>query len=90
MPITFFMFIFLNIKLGTGKIYKLDKTNIYHVLLITLFGSVTFFIFIFSFGLFGQPSILSINIALGNLIGASLFIILLKVLTNILIFLKRL
>ena len=40
MPITFFMFKFLNIKLGTGKIYKLDKTNIYHVLLITLFAYI--------------------------------------------------
>ena len=83
-PVTLFMFKIFNISVGIGNIYKLDKTNIYHVLLITLFASVTFFILIFSFGLFNEPSILSINIILGNLTGGMLLIIILKILVNIL------
>ena len=88
MPVTLFIFKFLNITVGIGNIYKLDKTKIYHVLLITLFASITFFILIISFGLFDKPSILSVNISLGNLIGGSLLIILLKILVNILIFFR--
>ncbi len=89
-PLTLFMFKILNISLGIGNIYTLDKTNIYHVLIITLFASITFFILIFSFGLFYEPSILSINIILGNLIGGILLIILLKILVNFFIILKQL
>ena len=89
-PVTLFMFKILNISVGIGNIYKFDKTNIYHVLLITLFSSITFLILIISFGLFDEPLILNVNIALGNLIGGSLLIILLKILVNILIFFRKL
>ena len=87
-PVTLFIFKFLNITVGIGSIYKLDKTNIYHVLIINLFSSIIFFILIISYVLFDEPLILCVNIALGNLIGGSLLIILLKIFAKILIFFK--
>ncbi len=89
-PVTLFMFKVLNFTVGVGNIYILDKTNIYHVLLITLFVSVIFFILVISFGLFNKTSILSVNFILGNLIGGSLLIILLKILVIISNFFRKL
>ena len=51
-PLTLLIMNKFTIKIGVGSNYKLDKTNICHVLLITLFSSIIFFFLSLFFSIF--------------------------------------
>ena len=90
MPILLFILNFLNFKIGIGSSYKLDKTNIYHVILITFFASVFFLILTFIFSFFILHIKLDIYNIIGNFIGASLLILILKLIFALQFFIKKL
>ncbi len=83
MPITLLALQKFNIKVGAGKNYRLDKTNIYYVLLITFFSTLVLgILFIFSFFFFYHETNIA-NFILGNFFGALALIILMKISVNL-------
>ena len=82
-PLALIVFQKFNITVGTGKNYSFDKTNIYHVLIITFFSTLFLgILFIFSFFFFYHETNV-LNFTLGNFIGALALIILMKITVNV-------
>ena len=90
MPILLLILNLLNFKIGTGNSYEIDKTNIYHVILVTFFASMIYLILIFIFSLFILPIKVDIYSIIGNFIGASLLILILKLIFAIQFFVRKL
>ncbi len=90
MPILWLILNLLNFKIGIGNSYEIDKTNIYHVILVTFFASIIYLILIFIFSLFIPPIKIDMYSIIGNFIGASLLILFLKLIFAILYFVRRL
>ena len=90
MPILLLILNLLNFKIGIGNSYKLDKTNIYHVILVTFFASIIYLILIFIFSLFILSIKIDIYEIIGNFIGASLLILILKLIFAIQFFVRKL
>ena len=82
MPLTFFILYILGITIGTGHNYKLDKTNILHVLIITFLSSTILGIFTVSFNLFLSKQINWVIFVLGSFFGSTFLIFTMKVLVN--------
>lgn len=82
-PITLFALERFNHTVGTGKNYKLDKTNIYHVLLICFLSTSLNFILNIFYDLFfiGQVNFLLFSV--GCFFGSVVLIVLIKLLVNI-------
>ena len=75
MPITLFVLQKFSLTLGVGRDYKLDKTNIYHVLLITFLSTIVLGIFILLSSIFFEKQINLISFVTGNFLGGAIFIL---------------
>ena len=83
MPITLFVLQRLNYNIGTGMNYKLDKTNIYHVLLISFLSAIVNGILIIFYSLFFISQINLLLLAVGYFFGSTVLIVSAKLLVNI-------
>lgn len=82
-PITLFILQRLNVTIGAGENYKLNKINIYHVLLIACLSSILLeILIIFSFFFF-DTQINLLVFSIGSFSGAIFLIISMKLLVNI-------
>ena len=82
-PLILFVLQTFNITVGTGKNYKFDKTNIYHVFLITFFSTIVLgILFVFSsLFFFNQTNLLTFTA--GNFFGGVVLIITMKLIVNL-------
>ncbi len=87
-PKTIFILNKLNIEIGVGNSYKLDKTNIKHMLLITLYSSISFLILILCYSFFNELSYKVLFYFISNFIGGALLIFTLKLIVTILSYFK--
>ena len=81
-PATLLILNKLDINVGMGNNFELDKSNIYHVIIITLFSSITFLFLILLFSFFYKLDINVYFYCIGNFIGGSLLILILKLILN--------
>ena len=87
-PITLLILNKLKFNVGMGHSFILDKSNIYHVILITLFSSATSYFLTLFISLFYELNF-SVNFyGIGNFIGGSLLILTLKLMVNFKNYLK--
>ena len=87
-PKTIFILKKLNFEIGVGNSYKLDKTNIKHMLLITLYSSISFLILIQCYSFFNEFNFKDLFYFISNFIGGALLIISLKSIVTIISFFK--
>ncbi len=87
-PITLLILNKLKINVGMGHSFKLDKSNMYHVILITLFSSVTSYFLSLFISLFYALNFSVYFYGIGNFIGGSLLILTLKLIVNFKNYLK--
>ncbi len=83
-PLILFVLQKFNITLGAGKKYRLDKTNIYHVLLINFFSATLLGVLLLLSSIFYKLQINIYTIILGNFIGGVVLIISMKLIVNLL------
>ena len=83
MPVTLFVLQKFKITVGVGKNYKLDKTNIYHVLLIVFVSTIVLGTFIILSSIFFKNQINLLSFVTGNFLGGATFIIGIKLVVNI-------
>ena len=83
MPVTLFVLQKLSITVGVGTNYKLDKTNIYHVLLIVFISTIVLGIFIILSSIFFKNQINLLSFVTGNFLGGAIFILGIKLFVNI-------
>ena len=89
MPITLFALEKFNFTVGIGKNYKLDKTNIYHVLLICFLSAILNFILNIFYDLFFISQVNFLLFSVGCFFGSVVLIVLIKLLVNIPYMLKK-
>ena len=82
MPVTLFVLQKFSITVGVGTNYKLDKTNIYHVLLIVFFSTIVLGIFIILSSIFFENHINLLSFVTGNFLGGAIFILGMKLVVN--------
>ena len=82
-PLTLFVLQKFNITVGINKNYRMDKTNIFHVLLITFYSTIMLgIIIVFSSLLFyNQTDVLKFTA--GNFFGGVVLIITMKLIVNL-------
>ena len=83
-PLILFVLQKFNITVGAGEKYKLDKTNIYHVLLISFFSTILLGILLLLSSIFYKQQINMYTFIMGNFIGAIVLIISMKLIVNLL------
>ena len=83
MPVTLFVLQKFSITVGVGTNYKLDKTNIYHVLLIVFFSTIVLGIFIILSSIFFKNQINLLSFVKGNFLGGAIFILGIRLFVNI-------
>ena len=83
MPVTLFVLQKFSITVGVGTNYKLDKTNIYHVLLIVFFSTIVLGIFIILSSIFFKNQINLLSFVTGNFLGGAIFILGIKLVVNL-------
>ena len=83
MPITLFVLQKFSITVGAGTNYKLDKTNIYHVLLIVFISTIVLGIFIILSSIFFENQINLLSFVTGSFLGGIIFILGIKLVVNI-------
>ena len=74
-PLTLFFFQKFNITIGAGEKYRLDKTNIYHILLIIFFSTILLGVLLLLSSIFHKQQINMYTFIIGNFIGANVLII---------------
>ena len=82
-PLTLYFLRKFNFTVGTGNNYKFDKTNIFHVFIITFYSTITLGLIIIFSSLFFYNQTNLLTFTSGNLIGAVILIILIKIFVNI-------
>lgn len=82
-PMTLFLFKIFNVTVGSNKSYKLNKTNILHVLLITFYSIILFGILINFSSLFFHNKTNLLMFTFGNLFGGVILLVFVKILANI-------
>ena len=87
-PKTMFILKKLNFEIGVGNSYKLDKTNIKHMLLITLYSSISFLILILCYSFFNELNYKVLFYFISNFIGGALLLITLKLIFTIISYFK--
>ena len=87
-PITLYVLKRFNYTLGTGVNYKLDKTNIYNVLLICFLSAVVNGILMIFSSLFFISQVNLLLLTIGCFFGSTILIVSAKLLVNILYMLK--
>ena len=80
-PITVLILDKLKLKIGAGRNYKLNKINIFHVLLIIFFASLVYNILVLFFNLIFENKLTDLNFS--NFVGGTLLILLMKTVVNI-------
>ena len=83
-PLTLFIFQKFNITVGAGKKYRLDKTNIYHVLLISFFSTILLGVLLLLSSMLYEQQINMYTFIVGNFIGGVVLIISIKLIVNLL------
>ena len=83
-PLILFVLQKFNITVGAGKKYRLDKTNIYHVLLISFFSTIFLGVLLLLSSIFYKQQINMYTFIVGNFIGAIILIISMKLIVNLL------
>ena len=83
-PLTLFVFQKFNITVGAGKKYRLDKTNIYHVLLISFFSTILLGVLLLLSSIFYEQQVNMYTFIAGNFIGGVVLIISMKLIVNLL------
>ena len=71
----------LKLKIGAGRNYKLNKINIFHVILIIFFASLVYNILVLFFNLIFENKLTDLNFS--NFVGGTLLILLMKTVVNI-------
>ena len=89
MPITLYFLKRFNYTVGTGVNYKLDKTNIYNVLLICFLSAILNGMLIIFYSLFFISQVNLLLFTIGCFFGSTVLIISAKLLVNILYKLKN-
>ena len=88
-PITLYVLERFNYTVGTGINYKLNKTNIYHVLLICFLSAILNGILIVFYSLFFISQVNLLLLTIGCFFGSTILIVSAKLLVNILYRLKN-
>ena len=83
-PLILFLLQKFNITVGASEKFKLDKTNIYHVLLISFFSTILLGILLLLSSIFYKQQINMYTFIMGNFIGAIVLIISMKLIVNLL------
>lgn len=89
MPLTFFILHRFGITVGADQNHKLDKTNIFHVLIIAFLSTTILGIFVISYTLFlvNQKNLLTL--IFGSFLGSTVLIVSIKLLVNTPYMLKK-
>ena len=82
-PLTLFVLQKFNITLGAGEKYKLDKTNIYHVLLITFFSVIVLGTLLIITSIFYEDQFDILKFIIGNFFGGAVLIVSMKLIVNL-------
>ena len=83
-PLMLFVLQKFNITEGAGEKYGLDKTNIYHVLLISFFSTILLGVLLLLSSIFYKQQIDIYKFIMGNFLGAIVLIISMKLIVNLL------
>ena len=89
MPITLFVLQKFSLTVGVGRNFKLDKTNIYHVLLITFISTFVLGTFIILSSIFFENHINLLSFVTGNFLGGVILILGMKLVVNLPTLIKR-
>ena len=82
-PLTLFVLPKFKITLGVGKNYRLDKTNIYHVLLITFLSTLVLGTLLISTFILYEDQVGFLKFIIGHFLGGAVLIISMKLLVNL-------
>ena len=82
-PLTLFVLRKFNITVGAGEKYRLDKTNIYHVLLITLLSTIVLGTLLISTSILHEDRGGFLKFIIGHFLGGAVLIISMKLLVNL-------
>ena len=82
-PLTLFVLQKFNITVGAGGKYRLDKTDIYHVLLITFLSTIVLGILVIFTSTFYEYQIDVLKFITGHFLGGAVLIISIKLLINL-------
>ena len=82
-PLTLFVLQKFNVTIGVGKNYKINKTDIFHVLLLTFCSTIMLGTIIFFSSLFFNNQTALLNFTTGNLLGGGILIVSMKILVNV-------
>ena len=82
-PLTLFVLRKFNITLGAGENYSLDKTNIYHVLLITFLSTIVLGTLVIFTSMFYEYQDGFLKFIIGHFLGGAVLIISMKLLVNL-------
>ena len=89
MPVTLFVLQKFSVTVGVGTNYKIDKTNIYHVLLIVFISTIVLGIFIILSSIFFKNQINLLSFVTGNFLGGAIFILGIKLVVNVPTLIKK-
>ena len=82
-PLTLFVLQKFNITVGAGEKYRLDKTNIYHVLLITFLSTIVLGALVVFTSIFYENQNGFLKFIIGHFLGGAVLIISMKLLVNL-------
>ena len=82
-PFTLFVLQKFNVTIGVSENYKINKTDIFHVLLLTFYSTIMLGTIIFFSSLFFYNQTDLLNFTIGNLLGGGILIVLIKILVNV-------
>ena len=82
-PLTLFVLRKFNITVGAGEKYRLDKTNIYHVLLITLLSTIVLGTILIFTSILHEHQGGFLKFIIGHFLGGAVLIISMKLLVNL-------
>ena len=82
-PLTLFVLKKFNVTIGVGENYKINKTDIFHVLLLTFYSTIMLGTIIFFSSLFFYNQTALLNFTTGNLLGGGILIVSTKILVNV-------
>ena len=82
-PLTLFVLQKFNITLGAGENYRLDKTNIYHVLLITFLSTIVLGILVTSTSILYEDQFDILKFIIGHFFGGAVLIVSMKLIVNL-------
>ncbi len=82
-PLTLFFLQKFNITVGAGEKYRLDKTNIYHVLLITFLSTIVLTTLVIFISILYEDQSIFLKFIIGHFMGGAVLIISIKLLINL-------